>query len=78
MTSVLWFRAMDDEELNSGAIQKEDIDFKECVRCNICESKLIEKEGVCRHDLEKVQQLIQIKRGQHHKHQHIPQALHGD
>ena len=30
------------------------LDFKECVRCNICEIKLIEKAGVCRHDIEEI------------------------
>jgi NAD-dependent dihydropyrimidine dehydrogenase PreA subunit/Flp pilus assembly pilin Flp len=36
------------------AIQLERIDFKECVRCNVCEVKLIEKAGVCRHDMTEV------------------------
>lgn len=58
----------------TGAILRENIDFKECVRCNVCEERLITRAGVCRHDLDKVQHLIQIKRGQHHKHQ---QALKG-
>jgi NosR/NirI family nitrous oxide reductase transcriptional regulator len=64
----------------TGAIRRENIDFKECVRCNVCEVKLIEKAGVCRHDLDKVSHLIQIKRGQHHKHQHAPtpQPITGD
>ena len=64
----------------TGAIQRESIDFKECVRCNVCEVKLTEKAGVCRHDLDKVAHLIQIKRGRHHKHQHFPTsgAVHGD
>ncbi len=38
----------------TGAIAREKIDFKECVRCNTCETKLIEKAGVCRHDIEVV------------------------
>jgi NosR/NirI family nitrous oxide reductase transcriptional regulator len=38
----------------TGAIVREKIDFKECVRCNTCETKLIEKAGVCRHDIEVV------------------------
>jgi ferredoxin len=38
----------------TGAIEGPEIDFKECVRCNICEIKLIEKSGVCRHDIEDV------------------------
>lgn len=35
----------------TGAIRNHKIDFKECVRCDICESKLIEKAGVCRHSV---------------------------
>ena len=64
----------------TGAILRDNIDFKECVRCNVCEAKLIQKAGVCRHDIDKVAHLIQIKRGLHHKHQHapIPEPLHGD
>jgi Na+-translocating ferredoxin:NAD+ oxidoreductase RnfG subunit/NAD-dependent dihydropyrimidine dehydrogenase PreA subunit len=45
----------------TGAIEREQIDFKECVRCNVCEIKLIEKAGVCRHDIEVVRtRLVQI------------------
>jgi NosR/NirI family nitrous oxide reductase transcriptional regulator len=64
----------------TGAILRETIDFKECVRCNVCEVKLIEKAGVCRHDVERVAHLIQIKGGRHTKHQPvpIPEPLHGD
>ncbi len=58
----------------TGAIQRAHVDFKECVRCNICEVKLKETAGVCKHDLEQVSQLIQIKRGQHHLHQRFPTA----
>ena len=58
----------------TGAIQREQVDFKECVRCNICEVKLKEAAGVCKHDLDKVSHLIQIKRGQHHLHQRFPTA----
>jgi ferredoxin/Na+-translocating ferredoxin:NAD+ oxidoreductase RnfG subunit len=36
------------------AIRGPDIDFKECVRCDVCESKLISKAGVCRHSVEEV------------------------
>jgi polyferredoxin len=36
----------------TGAINGPDIDFKECVRCNDCEIKLIERAGVCRHELD--------------------------
>jgi Pyruvate/2-oxoacid:ferredoxin oxidoreductase delta subunit len=46
------------------AIQLERIDFKECVRCNICEVKLIEKAGVCRHDMAEVRsRLIKLEVG---------------
>ncbi|HIF87508.1 MAG TPA: 4Fe-4S binding protein [Gammaproteobacteria bacterium] len=38
----------------TGAIRGPDIDFKECVRCDVCESKLISKAGVCRHSVEEV------------------------
>lgn len=36
----------------TGAIRQEEIDFKECVRCDICEIELIEKGGSCRHDMD--------------------------
>lgn len=38
----------------TGAIRGHEIDFKECVRCDICESKLITKAGVCKHTVEDV------------------------
>ncbi len=38
----------------TGAIRGPEIDFKECVRCDICESKLIKKAGVCKHTVEDV------------------------
>ncbi|HDZ07457.1 NosR/NirI family protein [Pseudohongiella sp.] len=38
----------------TGAIRRESIDFKECVRCDICERKLINKAGSCRHDMSKI------------------------
>ena len=38
----------------TGAIRKEAIDFKECVRCDVCESKLITKAGSCRHSMEDI------------------------
>lgn len=38
----------------TGAIRGEAIDFKECVRCDICEIKLIDKAGVCKHAVEDV------------------------
>lgn len=38
----------------TGAIRGPAIDFKECVRCDVCESKLITKSGVCKHSVEDV------------------------
>jgi ferredoxin len=38
----------------TGAIRGPDIDFKECVRCDVCEIKLIARSGVCKHDMEEV------------------------
>ena len=38
----------------TGAIQAEKIDFKECVRCDICEGKLIELAGTCRHSMDEI------------------------
>ncbi len=43
----------------TGAIRGPDIDFKECVRCDICDYKLINRSGVCRHDIETVK--VRIK-----------------
>jgi NosR/NirI family nitrous oxide reductase transcriptional regulator len=46
----------------TGAISGPDIDFKECVRCNICEVKLQEGAGVCRHTMDEVQsRLIKLE-----------------
>lgn len=46
----------------TGAIEGPRIDFRECVRCNVCEAKLIERAGVCRHDIDDVRQrLVQLK-----------------
>lgn len=39
----------------TGAIRGHEVDFKECVRCDVCESKLIKKAGVCKHSVEFVQ-----------------------
>jgi polyferredoxin len=45
------------------AIRAEKIDFSECVRCNVCETQLIEKHGVCRHDMDEIRpRLVQIRR----------------
>ena len=38
----------------TGAIRGPEIDFKECVRCDVCKSKLISKAGVCKHTVEEV------------------------
>jgi polyferredoxin len=46
----------------TGAIAGPQVDFKECVRCNDCEVQLIEKNGVCRHDMETIRpRLVQLK-----------------
>jgi ferredoxin/Na+-translocating ferredoxin:NAD+ oxidoreductase RnfG subunit len=46
----------------TGAIRGPDINFKECVRCNVCEIKLIQKAGVCRHDIETLRpRLVQLR-----------------
>ena len=46
----------------TGAIEGPRIDFRECVRCNICEAKLIERAGVCQHDIDDVRsRLVQLK-----------------
>lgn len=45
----------------TGAIRRERIDFRECVRCNVCEARLRERAGVCRHPMETVQtRLVRI------------------
>jgi NAD-dependent dihydropyrimidine dehydrogenase PreA subunit len=35
----------------TGAIRGAQIDFKECVRCDLCERKLIEQAGTCKHSV---------------------------
>ena len=35
----------------TGAIRRQNIDFKECVRCDVCEVKLIKLAGTCQHDM---------------------------
>lgn len=46
----------------TGAIEGPRINFRECVRCNLCEAKLIEQAGVCRHDIHDVRRrLVQLK-----------------
>jgi len=38
----------------TGAIEGPKINFIECVRCDICEIKLLEKAGSCRHSVEAI------------------------
>ena len=46
----------------TGAIRGPEIDFKECVRCNVCETKLLTKAGVCRHSMDFVRaRLVHLK-----------------
>ena len=46
----------------TGAVRGPDIDFKECVRCNICEIKLLTKAGVCQHSVDVVRsRLVQLQ-----------------
>jgi len=50
-----------EQKCPTGAIRKEIVDFPECVRCNVCEVQLIDRRGVCGHDLEEIQpRLIQL------------------
>ena len=42
----------------TGAIRGPKIDFKECVRCDDCERKLIHKAGVCKHPVDEVRSRI--------------------
>ncbi len=51
-----------EQKCPTGAISNEIVDFPECVRCNVCEVQLIEKTGVCGHDLDEIQpRLIQLE-----------------
>jgi NosR/NirI family nitrous oxide reductase transcriptional regulator len=51
-----------EQKCPTGAIEGPKVDFKECVRCNVCEIELIEKAGVCRHDMEQIRpRLVQLK-----------------
>jgi ferredoxin/Na+-translocating ferredoxin:NAD+ oxidoreductase RnfG subunit len=53
-----------EQKCPTGAIRGATIDFKECVRCNVCEIELIERTGVCRHDMEYVRaRLVQLEVG---------------
>ena len=42
----------------TAAIRGPAIDFKECVRCDICEIKLIDRSGVCKHSSETVKSRV--------------------
>ncbi|MAG37156.1 MAG: hypothetical protein CL878_13060 [Dehalococcoidia bacterium] len=46
----------------TGAIRGPAIDFKECVRCDICEVKLLTRAGVCRHSMAEVR--VRLRRQQ--------------
>lgn len=48
----------------TGAIRGAKIDFKECVRCDICEAKLIARSGSCRHDMETIRVRLHADTGQ--------------
>ena len=51
-----------EQDCPTGAITGPEIDFKECVRCNDCETKLSRRVGVCRHDIADVRQrLVQVE-----------------
>ncbi|MEX2472826.1 MAG: 4Fe-4S binding protein [Gemmatimonadota bacterium] len=51
-----------EQDCPTGAIDGPHIDFKECVRCNVCETNLIERVGACRHDMEKIRpRLVQLR-----------------
>ena len=53
-----------EQKCPTGAIRGSEIDFKECVRCNVCEIQLIERSGVCRHEIEDVRpRLVQLMVG---------------
>jgi len=42
----------------TGAIRGANIDFKECVRCDLCERKLIDKAGTCRHSVPELKERL--------------------
>lgn len=51
-----------EQDCPTGAITGPVIDFKECVRCNICETNLMERVGVCGHDMADVRaRLVQLE-----------------
>jgi len=48
----------------TGAIRRAEIDFPECVRCNVCEVQLRDRTGTCRHDMETIRpRLVQLEVG---------------
>ncbi|MGH7554461.1 MAG: 4Fe-4S binding protein, partial [Longimicrobiales bacterium] len=50
-----------EQDCPTGAIAGPSIDFKECVRCNVCEVNLRREVGTCRHDMADVRaRLVQI------------------
>ncbi|MEX1258389.1 MAG: 4Fe-4S binding protein [Gemmatimonadota bacterium] len=50
-----------EQKCPTGAIRGHEIDFKECVRCNVCETQLIERAGVCRHEMDAIRpRLVQL------------------
>jgi ferredoxin len=51
-----------EQKCPTGAITGPVVDFKECVRCNVCEVQLLERTGVCKHDMEMIRpRLVQLK-----------------
>ncbi len=52
-----WCRVCE-QKCPTGAIHGPNIDFKECVRCNICEIQLIERAGACGHEVEEIRQKL--------------------
>ncbi|HUF75065.1 MAG TPA: 4Fe-4S binding protein [Longimicrobiales bacterium] len=51
-----------EQKCPTGAIAGPVIDFKECVRCNVCEVQLIERTGACKHDMEAIRpRLVHLK-----------------
>jgi uncharacterized Fe-S center protein len=51
-----------EQKCPTGAIDGPSIDFKECVRCSDCEIQLIERRGVCGHDMEEIRpRLVQVR-----------------
>ncbi|MDP6664290.1 MAG: 4Fe-4S binding protein [SAR202 cluster bacterium] len=38
----------------TSAIRGSEIDFKECIRCDVCDVNLIERSGSCRHSIEEI------------------------